>query len=447
MIQNLPTRNKTLGVTKQTLKDLGASPLQESEKILRDMLVTLSRLSTIEDLPFENRLEAMRTAIKDDVPSMKLRPLFDDINTYMSQHQQVRPPLTQQASADEHLSLSALLLEKLDAISSPKEFVEQLEPTKELLRLDVDKKHNASFAIALQAFFDEWQQFTQNLHSENRDMQGFLKTLTDELHHIRENINGDSPPADKQKKDAQIDLDVSLEHLQDELGETSKSESALHELQQLIFSRIKHIRQGVQEYKQQQQQSEALIASLYDKIEQMEQKTSRLENRLKEKDRQYLTDSLTKIPNRIAYEERIQQECERNIRNGTPVCLLVCDIDNFKSINDTYGHASGDKVLRAIAELLKQNIRNIDFVARFGGEEFVIIMNGIGLENGMLVADKLRRKIEMATFMVKNVKLNVTLSGGVAEFREYDSPASLFERADNALYIAKECGKNRIESE
>lgn len=422
-----------------------------AEKMLRAMLYRLSRLSTIDDLPFENRLEAMRTSLQDGLPTLQLRPLFEEITRYLVSLEQRQTMQDMPSPAlENNVISSAKFLEMLDAVGSPSAFVERIEPAKALLREDVDSRANNYFMLALQAFFDELNDYHHSLHNENTEMREFYQELTGQLQDIRQSMQS----GEQLQQDVSLAVervDDSISQLNIELEDSTGTEPGLPTLKKSIHERIKTIRTCVVEYRnkegEQRRQSAALIDKLYKRIEHMEGETAALQARLREKDRQYLTDSLTVIPNRVAYEERIQQECERYIRNGTNVCLLVCDIDNFKSINDTYGHAAGDKVLKGIAAVLQRNVRTNDFVARFGGEEFVIIMHGIGLENGMKMAEKLCTRIEMADLMIKNVRVPVTLSGGVAEFREYDSPASLFERADNALYIAKECGKNRIESE
>ena len=436
-------------VDRQTVMD--SKVLPPTEKLLRAMLCKLSRLSTIDDLPFENRLEAMRTSLQDGLPTVQLRPLFEEIAGYLDSLAQ-RPLLEPMPSpSPEHdLISSAKFLGMLDALGSPAEFVERIEPAKVLLRMDADDRANNYFMLALQTFFDELNNYHRSLHNENTEMREFFHELTGQLQVIRQTMQS-SGHLQQDVSQAEQRVDKSLNQLSAELDDSPAMQANLAGLKKSIHERLKTIRNCVMEFRaeegKQRRQSAALIGKLYRRIEHMEAEAAVLQARLKEKDRQYLTDSLTMIPNRAAYEGRIQQECERYIRNRTNVCLLVCDIDNFKTINDTYGHASGDKVLKQIAKVLQQNIRANDFVARFGGEEFVIVMHAVGLENGLKMAEKLRTRIEMTGFMVRNVRLPVTLSGGVAAFTEYDSPASLFERADNALYIAKECGKNRIESE
>ena len=376
--------------------------------------------------------------------------MFEEIARFLDRRDQNKTPATGSSTALDKGELSSKFLAMLDAISSPSAFVERIEPAKALLRMDADNKANNYSVIALQAFFDELNDYHRSLHEENIDMQSFLHELTQQLQDIRQAMQSTEHLQHASSEEGER-VDNTISQVAGEIEDSVTVESSLKTLKTAVQKRIKTIRSCMLEFKSKEaerhRQSSALIARLYERIKDMEQRTVLLEARLNEKDRQYLTDSLTAIPNRVAYEDRIQQECERFVRHETPVCLLVCDIDNFKSINDTYGHAAGDKVLRQIAEVLQQNIRSIDFVARFGGEEYVIVMPGANLEKGMKVAEKLRDKIEQAYFMVKNVRLRVTMSGGIAEFKEYDSPASLFERADNALYIAKECGKNRVETE
>ena len=118
-------------------------------------------------------------------------------------------------------------------------------------------------------------------------------------------------------------------------------------------------------------------------------------------------------------------------------------MDDFKAINDRYGHKAGDKVLRTIASVLNEHLREIDFLARYGGEEFVTVLPETDLAQALLVAEKLRASIEQCDFHHRDVPVRITVSGGVAQFREGDTPDSVFERADTQLYRAKSDGKNR----
>jgi len=126
---------------------------------------------------------------------------------------------------------------------------------------------------------------------------------------------------------------------------------------------------------------------------------------------------------------------------------VIWDVDHFKKVNDTFGHKAGDKVLRTIARNLAGSIRETDFIARYGGEEFVHLMTGAELENCVAVADKLRGKIEATGFHFREQAVTITVSCGVTQFRDGDSSESWFERADRALYKAKQAGRNRCVSD
>ncbi|GAX86769.1 polar amino acid transport system substrate-binding protein [Lebetimonas natsushimae] len=149
---------------------------------------------------------------------------------------------------------------------------------------------------------------------------------------------------------------------------------------------------------------------------------------------------LTNILNRLAIDKRLNEEIEKAKRYNTPLSIIYFDIDHFKQINDTYGHAKGDFVLKEISDLIQQNIRKTDIFGRWGGEEFLIILPFTKGSDAKKLAEKLRQAIENHDFN----GLKVTASFGVTEYNEEDDYISLMQRADVALYLAKEKGRNRI---
>ena len=151
-------------------------------------------------------------------------------------------------------------------------------------------------------------------------------------------------------------------------------------------------------------------------------------------------DSLTGIYNRRKIEDVLMFELERAKRYGKPLSILFIDIDNFKDINDTYGHRKGDQVLRRVASLIRQELRSTDYVGRFGGEEFLVILPETRPEEAVKVAERIRRVIERADF--GGVK--VTVSVGVTGYAEGESCSEIIERVDRAMYKAKMNGKNRV---
>lgn len=170
-----------------------------------------------------------------------------------------------------------------------------------------------------------------------------------------------------------------------------------------------------------------------------------LNKRLEEKiaEAQYLatTDSLTAIANRYYFEEKLALECARAKRFREPLSLLAIDIDHFKEINDQHGHATGDKVLVTVASVIYRNIREIDIVARWGGDELMVLLPNTPEDEAFIVADKLRLLIG-THFDIKSLK--VTASFGVAAMLSDEDPMRLTIRADNALYSAKREGRNTV---
>lgn len=160
---------------------------------------------------------------------------------------------------------------------------------------------------------------------------------------------------------------------------------------------------------------------------------------------QALVDPLTKILNRNAYNLTLEQTMRDFRRYKDPTVLIVADIDCFKKLNDDYGHKAGDRVLHSVAACLNHSIRASDFVFRYGGEEFAILLKKCSLDQGEIVAEKIRRQVEEIFSLDKGQKLSVTISLGLAQFNEEDTEDSVFQRADQALYQAKTNGKNRIE--
>jgi len=168
-----------------------------------------------------------------------------------------------------------------------------------------------------------------------------------------------------------------------------------------------------------------------------------------------VTDELTKLYNRRYFFSQLEQWEERSSRYGNFLGLILLDIDFFKRVNDTHGHVAGDKVLRAIAVCLQEWARKSDIVARYGGEEMIILLPETNLEGVKIAAEKIRRAIESLTITVDQGKdLHITASFGVAEFQVYSalregrkpSLIEFIESADTALYKAKESGRNRVVS-
>ncbi len=174
-------------------------------------------------------------------------------------------------------------------------------------------------------------------------------------------------------------------------------------------------------------------------------KFKKLENNLKQKGEEFkkiaITDHLTKAYNRVYFDEQFQDALSQYKRYNNPYVIVLVDIDHFKLINDTYGHQEGDYVLINLVSILKKQLRTTDLLARWGGEEFVILMPNIGKDQGFLASNKLRKAIEEYKF---SPKYNITASFGITDIQKTDTEKTIFKRVDDALYKAKTSGRNCV---
>jgi len=193
-----------------------------------------------------------------------------------------------------------------------------------------------------------------------------------------------------------------------------------------------------------EQQVAGRLQSMVERIQAMEVEANTFRSHLEEQRQRAMIDTLTGLPNRAGLQKRMEEEFERWQRYGGQLLLVVLDVDHFKNVNDQFGHLAGDKVLRLIAQQLSRRLRKSDFIGRFGGEEFVVLMPGTSLEHAAVVLEELRTGIEQSPFHFKKQPVTITISMGYTDFRHGDSLEEVFERADQAMYRAKDGGRNRL---
>lgn len=180
------------------------------------------------------------------------------------------------------------------------------------------------------------------------------------------------------------------------------------------------------------------------RVEETEKQISELQNELDKASSLIRHDQLTGTLNRRGLEETFIKEAARAQRRGTPLCIAMLDIDNFKKLNDTLGHDAGDAALIHLTTVIRETLRPQDIVARFGGEEFLTIMPDTALESANKALVRLQRELTRRFFLHNNDKLLITFSAGVTELRADDTQASVTKRADDAMYQAKQTGKNKV---
>ncbi|GAA5315955.1 MAG: hypothetical protein AseanaTS_11600 [Candidatus Pelagadaptatus aseana] len=231
------------------------------------------------------------------------------------------------------------------------------------------------------------------------------------------------------------------------LSTVATSASSLDALRQHVDQHLETLQQAVK------QRSEGIgkastpiseqLTELVRQINAIEQEASQAKQDLEEQRIRAVTDSLTGLPNREAYVERAHYEFNRWQRYGRPLTLAVTDIDHFKRINDNYGHQAGDKVLQVLGKAIAKRLREVDFIGRYGGEEFVLLLPETDEQNAHEALDKIRQAIAAMPFRFHQDPVTITLSIGLSQFRQGDTVEAVFERADKQLYVAKQQGRNR----
>ncbi|HSB96565.1 MAG TPA: diguanylate cyclase, partial [Spongiibacteraceae bacterium] len=284
------------------------------------------------------------------------------------------------------------------------------------------------------------------LERDQGDFQHFLLTLNQRLEQAHQALQASQiHQTERVRDDAALNATVRGEvaQMQVQVAEATQLESLKSEVKQRLSNIVGAMDHHASSEQERQQQFETQLAAVNDRLQEMEKHSQIIEQRLIEQQRLALLDMLTQLPNRHAYDERLEQEFERWQRYRHPLVLAVLDVDHFKTINDNYGHLAGDKVLRIIAKTLRSRLRKTDFIARFGGEEFVVLMPETTLDAALNTLQAMCAAVAECPFHFREQPVSITLSGGVAEFAVGVAADTIFERADAALYRAKAAGRNR----
>ena len=283
---------------------------------------------------------------------------------------------------------------------------------------------------------------------EKNEIEEFLKQLTSRLHELDTDIRETARIRELTHQQGKK-MTEGLKYEMKTMEEGINSINNLDELKTSIQSRVILLRNHVDSFilKEGEKDKEAtvVIEQLKQQVKVMESEAEELKEQIEKERQQTLRDVLTEIPNRLSYEERLKLELANFRRNKSPFVLVVWDIDFFKKVNDIYGHAAGDQVLKLVASILNKNMRETDFIARYGGEEFVSLLPATDINAAQMVTDKLRELIATSNFHFRDEAVKITVSAGYAEVKENEDGENLFIRADKALYKAKESGRNNCQ--
>jgi len=463
----------------------------EAEELLCKTVSRLTLAADGLDEELDRQLSELRNAVRDRVSTTQLGSCVDDISSTLlkldKQHKHTDIPAEQATPVTDSASRSGLmqrlfgaqdktpgdekvrpaagtdegvitqqarqktegvreiLIQLLERLSFPNEFIEKLGAIRE----QIEKMgEGQSWDRIVEQIAELIQTIRIKTQKEKQGIEDFLLQLTERLQEVDRQLQ-DSGQYYDESLQAGEQLDSAVKQEISGIESSVRDASDMGQLRQLVQTHIESVLTQMEKHRQLEQrrheQSKSLIAKMSERLQDLESESEELRSRVREERNQAMTDVLTGIPNRLAYEQRLEQEIARFKRFAIPLVMAVWDVDHFKNVNDSFGHRSGDKVLRTIARVLAAGIRKTDFVARYGGEEFVQLMTGSSLQECLPIAEKLRTAVESTGFHFRDQAVTITASCGLAEFQDGDSVEQWFERADNALYRAKQQGRNRCE--
>ncbi|MFJ7110005.1 GGDEF domain-containing protein [Pseudomonas sp. NPDC098740] len=283
--------------------------------------------------------------------------------------------------------------------------------------------------------------------SGQHEFEAYLQQLNERLESFQSNLQAASEGhADNRSAAREMDTQIreQVDGLQSSMQEAADLDDLKHVLENHLEGLLGTMDQHQKQRDEREQEVAARLHGLAERVAHMEQEALGYREHLEEQRQKALIDPLTGLPNRAAWSERLDHEINQWQQHGNTLLLAMLDLDHFKRINDNYGHLAGDKVLKIIASVLRKRLRGTDFIARFGGEEFVLLMPDTVPTAGAKLLEKLRASIEACPFHFKGEPVTITISMGLTAFKPGEHSDLVLKRADQALYRAKHAGRNQV---
>lgn len=451
----------------QSQKEMLLKELNKTEESLQETVSMYAKyfppiLDYIQDQnsTFTSALKLLSTAIKNGEPKAKIEQLLSGVQTEMlkdihdSKDKRGKTSFMSglfkgsERGNDDYLE--NFKLSYIDLINTLKETLDSTY-TQKLNQIAASIQSSESFdeiATLRDSLFSFLQQYIYNVGADREKITAFVKEIvkriiqieagiTNTYEHTHSTVQSNEEFGNllnREIGELRNSVDVS-EHLEDLKNHVSQTLSSIEVALKEKSAKDKAVK-AISEKNRSEFKSG--FSKLKKELDQAIKHSKDLETKLNQ-------DPLTKVYNRRAYIKRINSEMDRFLRYQTTFSILVIDIDFFKKVNDTYGHAIGDKCLQEITRRTLPVLRKNDMLARYGGEEFVVVMPETQSRGAVVVAEKIRRNIEKIEFIYKTDTIKMTVSIGVSEIKDGDkSHEAIFERADAALYKAKSEGRNRV---
>ncbi|MFT0865506.1 diguanylate cyclase [Pseudomonas sp. CAM1A] len=284
--------------------------------------------------------------------------------------------------------------------------------------------------------------------SGQHEFEAYLQQLNERLETFQSHLH-EASAGHADNSSAARELESQLREQVDGLQSSVQGAADVDSLKHILENRLEGLLVTMDDHQHERDRREHELASrlqgLAERVASMEQEALGYREHLEEQRQKAMIDPLTGLPNRAAWSEQVEREVLDWQENGGHLAMAILDLDHFKRINDGYGHLAGDKVLKIVADQLRKRLRGRDFIARFGGEEFVLLLPQTSPPAAVQVAEALRAAIEACPFHFKGERVVITTSIGLSAFRSGERGDQVLKRADEALYRAKDGGRNRVE--
>jgi diguanylate cyclase len=350
-----------------------------------------------------------------------------------------------QSTEEKNSDISNELLEHISICLSKLQLSSQ--HTKELLTIKKKLLSDTNQGAVLQHFIEIFDVIVADYQYERKSAKKFFTTLNNTLTTVQTAVKKTLSTSNESQSTNNTITDKLQSQLL-ELGHTTEAAVSLENVKVNIHSKLESITATLDKKGKFEQLSQKALTSqlneMAKKVENLEKQSAGLSKKLSEQQRKSMQDALTKLNNRAAFDEYFTKEMVRFHYEPFDLALSVIDIDDFKHINDNYGHTAGDKTLQVIANTLQNEVSDDAFVARYGGEEFVLIHSNKQETELIRELNTINKKVARLPFKFKSNRVSITLSIGVTHINKNDNIHTAFERADQAMYQAKSQGKNQV---
>ncbi|MBP7460000.1 MAG: diguanylate cyclase [Candidatus Delongbacteria bacterium] len=307
----------------------------------------------------------------------------------------------------------------------------------------------------LETLVDLLQELKYEYQNRRAEIDNFLHELISRLLETEQEFVEHFQKTSEQRNESQQMFQADLRQRIDSIGQTFqlfKENDSFEGLRGNVFSALDGLRNRIEEQRRDEQNQilewQQQIENLKEKLRVAQRELESIKETTRMMEKEIMLDGLTGIYNRRAFDHKMDETVKLFRRHLVPHSLIMFDIDHFKMINDKYGHRVGDNAIIRIIKNIRDILRETDFFARYGGEEFAVLLYDCTLESALMVAEKIRKIIEDITFTYKrNEILRITISLGVAELNNQDDVESFINRSDQALYLAKNQGRNLVRSQ